>query len=110
MASDTATATPDRAKQPQPASAAKSGARAAWRIARSAAALLALAARAVVFMLRLAVRGVRRLWALLWPPLRRLNWIDDAARRAAEVWTRLLGLTGIVALLRFYRRVSPLTR
>ena len=110
MASDTATATPDRAKQPKPASAAKSGARAAWRIARSAAALLALTARAVVFMLRLAARGVRRLWALLWPPLRRVNWIDDAARRVAEFWTRLLGLTGIAALLRFYRRVSPLTR
>ncbi len=67
MASDTATATPDRAKRPKPASAARSGARAAWRIAS-----------------RLAGRG------------------------AAWLWPRLPGL--VAAPLRFYRRISPLTR
>ena len=110
MASDTATATPNRAKPPKPASAAKSGARAAWRTARRAAVLLAQAARAAVFASRLAARGARRIWAFLSPPLRRLTWIDEASRRAAEFWTRLFAVTGIAALLRFYRRISPLTR
>jgi two-component system sensor histidine kinase ChvG len=110
MASDTATATPDRAQQPKPAPEMKSGTRAAWRLARAAAALLATAAWAAWFLLRLAGRGARRMWTLLWKLLRRLSWIDDAAKAAAGHSARLAALPGISASLHFYRRISPLTR
>ncbi len=110
MASDTATATPDRARQPKPVSPVKSGARAAWLLARRAAALLAQASWAAVFLLRLSWRGLRQIWALLWRPLRRLPRVDRAAKAAAELGARLAALPGIAAGLRFYRRVSPLTR
>ncbi|HXP12792.1 MAG TPA: stimulus-sensing domain-containing protein [Stellaceae bacterium] len=88
----------------------RSGARAAWRVASGAATLLARAAWAAVFLLRLAWRLVRRIWSLLWKLLRRLSWIDDAAKAVAGFGARLAALPGISSGLRFYRGISPLTR
>jgi len=110
MASDTATATPDRAKPPTPGPKARAGARAAWRLARRVAALFAQAAWAAVFLLRLMARGFRRFGALLWRLLRRLAWIDDAAKAASGFGARVAALPVIASALRFYRRISPLTR
>jgi two-component system sensor histidine kinase ChvG len=110
MASDIATATPDRAKRPKPAPKMISGARAAWRLVRRAGALLATASWAAWFLLRLMGRGAKRIWALSWKLLRRQAAIDDGAKAVAAFGARLAGLPGVAGSLRFYRGISPLTR
>ena len=63
-----------------------------------------------MFLLRLMARGFRRFGALLWRLLRRLAWIDDAAKAASGFGARVAALPVIASALRFYRRISPLTR
>src|SRR5579862_5030220 len=106
MALDTATATPDRGQPPKPVSALKAAARLAWRLARLAGVLLAQTARALPLLLRLLLRELNRLWRRL----RRLPWVERAVEASARPWRRLCGVPGIATLIRFYRRISPLTR